>query len=85
MFRPGHSNITATTLFLNNIVNAFDAKIHRAALLVDLSMAFDKVGHSILLSKLSSKGLVTDACMWFQNYHNNRIQATVYSRSPSLP
>ena len=72
-FRPGHSTITAATLGLNDLLNAVDTKIKCAALFVDLSKDFDTVDHAILLNKLSSIGLSSDACSWFQDYLRDRI------------
>jgi hypothetical protein len=48
-----------------------------AALLVDLSKAFDTVYQAILLNKLSSIGLSSDTCSWFHDYLSDRTQATV--------
>jgi hypothetical protein len=48
-----------------------------AALFVDLSKAFDTVDHDILLNKLSSIGLSSDACSWFHDYLSDRTQAIV--------
>jgi hypothetical protein len=67
-FRPGHSTITATTLVVNDIVRALDKKLNCVALFVDLSKAFDTVDHSHLLKRLTSLGLASDTCLWFQNY-----------------
>jgi hypothetical protein len=46
-----------------------------AALFVDLSKAFDTVDHAILLNKLSSKRLSSDAGSWFHHYLGDRTQA----------
>ena len=66
-FRPGHSNIIATTLVVNDLVNALDTKMKCASLFVDLSKAFDTVDHAVLLNKLSSIGLSSDFCLTFHD------------------
>ena len=76
-FRPGHSTITATTFVLNDLVKTLDTQMKCAALLVDLSKAFDTVDLAILLNKLSSIGLGSDACSWFHDYLSDRTQAIV--------
>ena len=74
-FRPKCSTTMATMLVVNYIANSLDDKMNCATMFVDLSKAFDTVDHAILMNKLSSIGLDTDACRWFQNYLNDRPQA----------
>lgn len=76
-FRSKHSTTSATMLVVNDIANALDDRKHCAALFVDLSKAFDTVDHAILLSKLSSIGVGTDACRWFYDYLKDRTQAVM--------
>ena len=47
------------------------------AVFIDLSKAFDTVGHSILLSKLSSYGISGTELDWFTNYLFNRSQQVI--------
>lgn len=49
-FRPKLSVISATSLVINNIVSALDNKKHCAVLFIDLTKAFETVGHSLLFS-----------------------------------
>jgi hypothetical protein len=76
-FRPGHNTITATPLVVKDLVNALDTQMKCAALFVKLSKAFDSVYHAILLIKLCSIGLSSDACSWFLGYLSDRTQAIV--------
>ena len=76
-FRPGHSTITASTLVVNYIVRLLDKKLNCVALFVDLSKAFDTVDHSLLLKRLTTLGLASDTCLWFQNYLSDRSQAII--------
>jgi hypothetical protein len=56
---------------------ALNTQMKCAALFVDLSKAFDTVDHAILLNKLPSIGLSSDACSRFRDYLSDRIQAIV--------
>lgn len=76
---------SATMLVVNDIANALDDRKHCAALFVDLSKAFDTVDHAILLSKLSSIGVGTDACRWFYDYLKDRTQAVMVDGVKSDP
>ena len=73
-FRPKHTT-TATMLVVNDIANALDDRKDCAAMFVDLSKASDTVDHVILLNKLSSIGLGTDAFRWFHIYLNDTTHA----------
>ena len=75
-FRSGHSTTTAAMAVANYIINALDKKQHCAALLVDLSKAFDSVDHELLLARLRNIGLSEGAVNWFRNYRSNRTQCT---------
>ena len=53
---------------------------------LDLSAAFDTIGHQILLSRLNSVfGIQSTALQWFQSYLSDRYQATSVNNSFSSP
>ena len=73
-FRKKHGTVTATMKVLNEIITAIDEKEHCAALFLDLSKAFDKVDHSVLLQKLVNIGFSSKSVKWFENYLSDRTQ-----------
>ena len=72
-YRPFHSTETAVLAVHNSLVRALDEKHVSLLLLLDLSAAYDTVGHSILLSILEHRfcirGLALD---WFKSYFSDR-------------
>ena len=74
-FRAGHSTVSAVSLVINNIVSALDDRKHCAALLIDLSKAFDTVDHSSLLQRLHDIGFDHSACTWFGDYLSDKQQS----------
>ena len=73
-FRPNHSTSHATTLLIENITEAFEAKQAMVGVFLDLSKASDTIDHDILLSKLfhyEIRGVPYD---WFKSYLTNRQQ-----------
>ena len=73
-FRPGHSTETAVLRVLSDLLQAVNSG-DVAALVLDLSAAFDTVDHAILCRRLRlSFGLDGSALAWFQSYLHGRSQ-----------
>ena len=84
-FRKNHSTATAIAQLYNFwIKNAEDTKLS-AALLLDLSAAFDVVDHKILLDKLRLYGFSDKTIAWFKSYLENRKQVVVVESKTSDP
>ena len=77
-YRTKRSTELATTLFLDNIRRSIDNGNIVGALFVDLSKAFDTLGHSVLLNKLSAYGVKGQELIWFKQYLFNRKQTVQY-------
>ena len=76
-YRRKRSTDKAATLFVDNARKAINHGELMGAVFIDLSKAFDTVGHSILLSKLPSYGILENELDWFTNYLFNRTQQVV--------
>ena len=72
--RKNHSTSHACSLMLEEIVHAFEDKRYVLGIFLDLSKAFDTLGHQILLDKLHHYGIRGLAHTWFHNYLTERTQ-----------
>ena len=61
-------------VFLEDWRQALDKNLYTAAILMDLSKAFDCLPHNILLEKLSAYGLSSNSVHLFSSYLSNRKQ-----------
>ena len=64
----------AATLFLDDIRREVDVGNMVGAVFIDLSKAFDTLGHSILLGKLPAYGVHDNELIWFTDYLFGRQQ-----------
>ena len=69
-----HSTETLHIFMSDMILEAMDRKQVTALVLLDLSKAFDSIGHGILLRKLRELGVSIQAMEWFRSYLTNRNQ-----------
>ena len=73
-FRKGHGCQTTLLRLLEDWKQALDNNEYVAAILMDLSKAFDCLPHDILLSKLSAYGLSESAVSLMKSYLSDRTQ-----------
>jgi hypothetical protein len=73
-FRTGHGCQTTLLRLLEDWKTALDKNQYVAAILMDLSKAFDCLSHDILLCKLSAYGLSPKSVELLRNYLTGRKQ-----------
>ena len=82
-FLPGRSVVsnlvTADSIIADYLNNRHPVNV----ILMGFAWAFDKVGHNILISKLSSLGISTQPLDWMTDFLSNRTQTVIYSDSMS--
>ena len=76
-FIPGDSTVNQLVCIYNDLCSSFDSGTTAQAVFFDISTAFDRVWHKVLLVQLkatSIKGLLLE---WFCDYLTNRMQTVV--------
>ena len=84
-FLGHHSTATALIHLYDLWLEASENKELSAALLVDLTAAFDVVDHEILLQKLQAYNFSEDSISWFSSYLSERIQLVQVESKVSNP
>lgn len=69
-----HSTSTALKEFIMTITESWEHKNIVLSTYLDLSKAFDSIGHSILIAKLPSYGITGKALKWINSYLISRQQ-----------
>ena len=78
--RKNRSTKLASTLLLDDIQKSVDCGELVGAVFIDLSKAFDTIGHEILLSKLPSYGIRNTELTWFTDYLFSRKQLVNFDK-----
>ncbi len=84
-YRPHHSAETLLTNLTDHILKQMDDGNITAAVLLDMSSAFDTVEHDILIQRLQSVGIRGLALYWFKSYLSNRSQCVRVNEVTSDP
>ena len=84
-FRPGRSCFTQLLHHIDDIISILERNENADALYLDLSKAFDKVNHAILIHKLKEKGISGKILTWLNSFLTNRTQQVVIDGSTSSP
>ena len=84
-FRPNHSTASAIAQMYDFWIKGAENTELSAALLLDLSAAFDVVDHFILLEKLKLCNFSPKTVRWFKSYLENRKQVVVVESMLSDP
>ena len=84
-FRPNHSTATALAQLYDFWIQKAEDNELSAALLLDLSAAYDVVDHKILLEKLELYKFSNNSISWFKFYLKNRKQVVTVESKLSDP
>lgn len=85
-FVPGRSTVTNLCCFSQYCSDTIDAGGQVDAIYLDLSKAFDKINHALLLNKLMTYGLPAKLLLLMHSYLSDRRQFVEYNgfRSPEF-
>ena len=82
-FRAGRSTGTAICALVDRIVHCFERQEYCELSFLDLSKAFDRVSHVVLIRKLYMYNMLPNACAMISSYLSNRKQCVRYGSEVS--
>ena len=82
-FRKAHSTVYTATELIDRLTYKLDNNKIPFNIYIDLSIAFDTLNHSILLSKLHYYGIINTALTLLKSYFTNRKQYCDYKGTSS--
>ena len=82
-FRAGKSTGTAICALVEKIVHSFERQEYCEVSFLDLSKAFDRVSHEVLIRKLYMYNMLPGACALISSYLSNRKQCVRYGSEVS--
>ncbi len=82
-FTPGDSTINQLINIYNKIHCQLDNDDDVLTVFLDLTKAFDKVWHKVLLYKLKKIGITGNLLKWIESYLSNRKQRLVINGTKS--
>ena len=72
-YRPGYSMESVIVKITNDVLRSMDLQCMTPLVAIDLSVAFDTVNHSIMISVLKRRfGITNNALKWFHEYLSDR-------------
>ena len=85
--RKFHSTESALLYFTDELFNNMDHRKMSVIVFLDMSKAFDSIGHDLMLCKLRKAGVSESVCAWFESYLSQcqqvvKIQDTLSSPLP---
>ncbi|KAG7305644.1 hypothetical protein JYU34_009744 [Plutella xylostella] len=84
-FLKNKSTNTNLACYISDLQEYIDQGLQVDAIYTDISKAFDRVNHKILLNKLSCIGVHGKLLKWFNSYLTNRSQKVVVAGYESSP
>ena len=73
-FREHHSTKHAVYELVDRITNKLEIKEVPLIIFMDMTKAFDTLGHEILLRKMAYNGILGPAQLWVHSYLTNKKQ-----------
>lgn len=73
-FMSGRSTVTNLLAYQNDILNSLENKLQVATVYSDLTKAFDRIDHGLLLHKLGIMGVTGNLMRWLDSFLRGRTQ-----------